>query len=160
MPSHHTVDPHNKQRGKRTVGSDPTSCVTPAVSPTALLRIFRNTQEDAASSEYWQVRQANCSRWVSGSSLGYSMFELQDTLSARDQVVKGWKLIPFAAEAEGDLFHILLLLITCAGRWGSHGDSGRGVAGLRDETETVNLMLLVGLECFWNCVEIVFGMMA
>jgi hypothetical protein len=78
LPRQKTTVPHNKQRGKPTVGSDPTSCVTPAVSPTALLRIFRNTHEDAASSEYWQVRQANCSRWVSGSSFGYSMLELYD----------------------------------------------------------------------------------
>jgi hypothetical protein len=76
LPSQRITEPHNKQRGKPTVGSDPTSCVTPAVSPTALLRIFRKTHEDVASSEYWQVLHANCNRWVSGSSLGYSMFEL------------------------------------------------------------------------------------
>jgi hypothetical protein len=36
--------------GRPTVGSDPTSCVTPAVSPTALLRTFRKTHDDVASS--------------------------------------------------------------------------------------------------------------
>jgi hypothetical protein len=34
------------------------------------------------------------------------------------------------------------LLITCAGRWGSHNHSGRGSCA-RDETEMVNLKLLV-----------------
>ena len=70
QPSHITTQPHSKQRGKPTVGSDPTSWVTPAVSPTELLSSLRNTHADWASSENVQVRQANWSRWVSGSSLG------------------------------------------------------------------------------------------
>jgi len=76
LPSHMTTQPQSKQRGKPTVGSDPTSWVTPAVSPTELLSSLRKTHADWASSEKVQVRQANCKRWVSGSSFGYSMFEL------------------------------------------------------------------------------------
>ena len=132
MPSQKTTEPQNKQRGKPTVGSDPTSCVTPAVSPTALLRMFRNTHEDAASSEYWQVRQANCSRWVSGSSLGYNMLELYN-VSVRLGYTED-ETIPFTAEAEGDLFRItLLLFLASAGsRGGGHGaGGGRGVAGMQ-----------------------------
>lgn len=75
LPSHMTTQPQSKQRGKPTVGSDPTSWVTPAVSPTELLSSLRKTHADWASSENVQVRQANCNRWVSGSSFGYSMFE-------------------------------------------------------------------------------------
>src|SRR5690625_3676770 len=53
-----------------TVGSEPTSWVTPAVSPAELLRTLRKTQVEAASSVYWQVRQVNWSLWASSSSLG------------------------------------------------------------------------------------------
>jgi hypothetical protein len=31
-----------------------------------------------ASSEYWHVRHAKFSRWLSGSSFGYNMLELSD----------------------------------------------------------------------------------
>lgn len=64
------------EKGAQTVGSDPTSCVTPAVSPTALFNTFRKTQDEIAGSLYWQVRQANCSWRVSLSSFGYNIFEL------------------------------------------------------------------------------------
>ena len=96
LPSQMTREPQSKQRGKPTVGSDPTSCVTPAVSPTALFRTLRNTQEEAASSLYWQVRQANCNRWVSGSSLGYSMFE--HSLQKRKVICS----VPFLASSPVD----------------------------------------------------------
>jgi len=64
-------------------------------------------------------------RWDSGSSLGYSMLELR-MLAYRPVVYKGQNL-PFAAEAEGDLFH-LLGIIAGAGRGGGHDRSllGRG----------------------------------
>lgn len=64
-----------EETGPQTVGSDPTSWVTPAVSPAALFRTCRNTQLEVASSVYWHVRQVNMSLCESSSSFGYSMFE-------------------------------------------------------------------------------------
>lgn len=57
------------------VGSEPTSCVTPAVAPAVLFMRLRNTQVEVASSVYWHVRQVNCNLWESSSSLGYSILE-------------------------------------------------------------------------------------
>jgi len=58
---------------EHTVGSEPTSCVTPAVSPAALFRMFRYTQVLVASSENLQVRQVHTSFLRGKSSFGYSM---------------------------------------------------------------------------------------
>ena len=69
-------------RGTLTVGSDPTSCVMPAVSPTVLLSSFRNTHAEVAGSLNGQVRHANMSVLLSRSSLGYSMLELCHRMSA------------------------------------------------------------------------------
>lgn len=58
--------------GVLTVGSDATSWVTPAVSPTALFMTLRKTQVELASSLWLQVRQVNFSlrTFESRSSLG------------------------------------------------------------------------------------------
>lgn len=61
---------HEVQKGRLTVGSDPTSVVTPAVSPTWLLSLFWKTQWDVAGSATWQVRQVNIRVLVVRSSFG------------------------------------------------------------------------------------------
>ena len=64
----------SRQRAQKpgipTVGSDPTSCVTPAVSPIVVSRLFLKTHDEDAFSLYWQVEQANISWWVWRSSFG------------------------------------------------------------------------------------------
>ncbi|EAQ91582.1 hypothetical protein CHGG_03517 [Chaetomium globosum CBS 148.51] len=62
-----------KEEGLPTVGSLPTSCVTPAVSPAALFMALRKIQVELASSEKLHVRHVNMSLWSTSSSLGYSM---------------------------------------------------------------------------------------
>jgi len=62
--------------GRHTVGSLPTSVVTPAVSDTVLLSTFRYTHCDTDASEKVQLRQAYSRIFFSRFSRGYNMLEL------------------------------------------------------------------------------------
>lgn len=66
-----------RERERPTVGSWPTSCVTPAVSPTVDAISWRMTHDEGASSVKEQVRQANNSLFSALSSRGNRRLELQ-----------------------------------------------------------------------------------
>jgi hypothetical protein len=89
-----------REEGLPTVGSLPTSCVTPAVSPAALFMALRKMHDEVASSEKLQVRHVNMSLRSTSSSLGYSM--LLHSEQNRKVICSAGFLRSPEAEAAGD----------------------------------------------------------